>query len=366
MQGIYLALFFLFWSLFNHPVYSLSYEEAVKLALANNKKIKAKLALLPIVEAEMIIAKYRPNPSLASAHELVRGGAIQPVQIALPIEIGKKRFYRKELAKKEIEKTKLEIEKEIWQTQIELRGLYSKSLVSKELVKLFKEKQKKLKRLSGEENNNQIELLVNANLIDEYEISLNSVNLSLKELLNVDIDQNLNLEDDLKDLVTKYKQKLNEINSLETIVDKRFDTLILEQELGIQSSLIKSYKAQRIPDLVLETGVSHPSLGDPFWGMYLGGGFEIPIFDRKQGEIKKAEAQLSLVKLEKASFRSHIGFEIKKAIFNFKTREKQLARFNKLFDLSVADLSFQEEYLKAKLDMWLAVQELEFALGVVL
>ncbi|NQY81287.1 MAG: TolC family protein [Candidatus Caenarcaniphilales bacterium] len=366
MQSVYLALFFLLWSLFNHPAYTLTYEEAVKLAITNNKSLKAKLALLPVAEAEMIIAKYRPNPSLASAHELVRGGAIQPVQIALPIEIGKKRFYRKELAKKEIEKTKLEIEKEVWQTQIELRGLYSKSLVSKELVELFKDKQEKLQGDSGKENGDQIELLVNANLIDEYEITLNSVNLSLKELLNVDIDQNLNLEDDLQDVVSTYHQKLSEINSLETIIDKRFDTLILGHEQGIQSSLIKSYKAQRIPDLVLETGVSHLSLGDPFWGMYLGGGFEIPIFDRKQGEIKKAEAQLDLVKLEKDSLRSHIGFEIEKAIFNFKARDKQLARLSKLLDLSAVDLSFQEEYLKAKLNMWLAVQELEFALGMVL
>ena len=44
----------------------LNVQEAIDYAIKNNKQIKALSATLPVTEANLIIAKYRPNPKSTS------------------------------------------------------------------------------------------------------------------------------------------------------------------------------------------------------------------------------------------------------------------------------------------------------------
>ena len=53
-------------------------KEAIDYAIENNKQIKAIAATLPITEAGLIIAKYRPNPIIATSNEVVKGGSLHP------------------------------------------------------------------------------------------------------------------------------------------------------------------------------------------------------------------------------------------------------------------------------------------------
>src|SRR3989338_5439226 len=104
---------------------TLNLQEAIDYAIKNNKQIKALSATLPITEANLIIAKYRPNPILSSQNEAVKHGSLHPAQVALPLEIGRKRYWRAKVAKEQISKTELEIRKAIWETHTQIHSSYS-------------------------------------------------------------------------------------------------------------------------------------------------------------------------------------------------------------------------------------------------
>ncbi len=380
--------------------------KATELAVKNNKEIQAKLATLPITESNLIIAKYRPNPTIASQNELATGGSLHPIQMALPIELGRKRFYRQEVAKAEIARTELEINKLIWETHIKVHPYYTSVVVLGDLLVLAQDRKEfygklnsiaKARHEAGDASKldldrSYLEVLASDNYVNEIEAKLSQARINLNQLLGLSPKQQTILEVEQEDLkpteILSSKPEMQEY--LNKALDKRIEVAILEKDYGIKRAQLKQSQWDKVPNLQVEAGVVHPSVGDPNWGPYLGVQAELPIFNRKQGEIKRAKAEIEYLDREKDRLDLSIKSEIENALFNFQTREKQLKRFEqnvlsqsqdildsiqfgyKQGQLTLTDIlnaeqknrEIRENYLQSILNYQIAFADLEYALGV--
>ncbi len=379
--------------------------KATELAVKNNKEIQSKLATLPITESNLIIAKYRPNPIIASQNELATGGSLHPIQMALPLELGKKRFYRQEVAKQEIAKTELEINKLIWETHIKVHPYYTNVVILGDLLVLAKDRRDFYQKLydlakaryeAGDTSKldfdrSSLEVVASDNYINEIEAKLSQARINLNQLLGLSPKNQLLLDVKQEDL--KPSQAISSRTEmqlyLEEATKKRLEIAIMEKDYGIKRAQLSQNKWEKIPNLVVEAGVVHPSIGDDNWGPYFAAQTELPIFNRKQGEIKRAKAELEYLDREKDRLDLSIQSEIEAALFNFQTREKQLQRFEanvlnqsqtilesiqfgyKHGELSLTDVlnaeqknrEIKENYLQSILNYQIAFADLEYALG---
>ncbi len=393
------------WANFDASELSLSFDNAKELAVKNNKEIQSKLSTLPISQTSLIVAKYRPNPIISSQNELVTGGSLHPIQMALPIELGKKRFYRQEVAKEEIAKTELEINKLIWETHIKVHPYYTSVVVLSDLLILAEDRKnfyKDLYKISKDRydagdtskldfDRSYLEVLASENYVNEIEAKLIQAEINLKQLLGLSPKQEITLDvkqEDLKPIeILSTKTEMSEY--MNGAVANRLEIAILEKDYGIKRAQLKQSQWDKVPNLQVEAGVVHPSIGDDNWGPYIAAQAELPIFNRKQGEIKKAKAELEYLDREKDRLDLSIKSEIENAFFSFQTREKQLRRFEenalsqsqnilesiqfgyKQGQLTLTDIlnaeqkhrEIKENYLQSILNYQIALADLEYALG---
>ena len=383
----------------------LNVQGAIDYAIKNNKQIKALSATLPVTEANLIIAKYRPNPILASQNEAVKNGSLHPLQAAVPLELGLKRHYRIKVAKEQISKTELEIRKAIWEIHTQVHGLYSSVVVLNDLIELAKERKEFYEKLLQISNDRlgagdisgldieraNLELLTAENELNELQGKLKQAKIDFNLLLGVSPDDEVLLEE-ANDL--KPKEKLSEnptINELHTeALKNRLEIAILEKDYGITEAQLKQARWEKIPNIVIEGGAVKPSVGTNIWGPYLAAQAEIPVFNRKQGEIKKAKAQLGYLEKEEDRLKLLIQSQISDALQYFKVREEQLKRYEEKLlgqsknileliefgyqrgKLSLTDVLNAEQknrevkqtYLQSILNYQIALSNLEYAFGV--
>ncbi len=390
---------------FSNTELTVSFATAKELAIKNNKEIQAKLSTLPITQTNLIIAKYRPNPTIASQNELVTLGSLHPIQIALPIELGRKRFYRQEVAKEEIAKTELEINKLIWETHIKVHPYYTSVVVLGDLLVLAQDRKEFYEKLYGiakarneagdasklDLDRSYLEVIASDNYVNEIEAKLSQAKINFSQLLGLSPKQQMILDVDQEDLkpaeMISSKTEMQEY--LDKALEKRIEVAILEKDYGIKRAQLKQSQWEKIPNLQIEAGAVHPSVGEDNWGPYLAMQAELPIFNRKQGEIKRAKAEIEYLDREKDRLDLSIKSEIENAFFNFQVREKQLKRFEqnvlsqsqdileaiqfgyKQGQLNLTDIlnaeqknrEIKENYLQSILNYQIAFADLEYALG---
>ena len=383
----------------------LSVQEAIDYAINNNKQIKALSATLPITEANLIIAKYRPNPIVASNSEIVKGGSLHPIQAGVPLELGRKRYWRAKVAKEQISKTELEIAKVLWEVHVQVHSAYAAVSALTDLLELAKERKQFYKSLltiaedmfsvgtvAGlDVDRAKLELLTAENDLTDLEGRLKQAKVDFNRLLGRSPNQDMVLEKPEK---LKPKISLLENPSVKKIVnealDKRLEIAILEKQYGITRAQLKQAEWERLPNLLIEAGPVKPSIGTNIWGPYVGAQTELPVFNRKQGEIKQARAQLDYLQKEEDRIKLNIESEITNALHYVEVREEQLKRYGeKLLSqsenilemiklgykegkLSLTDVlnaeqknrQVKEVYLQSILNYQIAFSNLEYAVGV--
>ncbi len=383
----------------------LTLKEALSLALENNHHIKSAIATLPVQEANLIIAKYRPNPIINSNNEFVKGGSIHPLQVGQTLELGKKRHWRIEVAKEQISKTELEIAKVLWEIHTQVHIGYSDLASGLELFNLAKGRidfYKSLldvaqKRFTAgdisqlELDRANMQLLSAENELSSAEGRLKKSKVDFNHALGLSPDSDITLSDIEE---SKPKIKLNEYKGIDKILDtalaKRLEIAILEKDFGITRAQLKKARWERIPNLYVEGAVVKPSFRDNIWGPYFGGQFELPVFNRKQGEIKQAKAQIEYLQKEEERIKHDIGIDVANALHDVEIREQQIQRFQEKLltssenilemiktayekgKLSLTDVlnaeqqnrDLQQSYLESLLNYQVALASLEYATGV--
>lgn len=389
------------------PCYAdnLTLKQALDISLENNHHIKSATATLPIARAKLIIAKYRPNPNLGSNAEIVKGGSLHPIQLGAEIELGRKRHWRIELAKEEISKTELEIRKVIWEIHTQVHAAYGRLAVLEGLYKLAKERAGFYKSLveiaekryaAGDISRLELiraetELLAAENKLSEVDGEVRNAKIEFNHLLGDNPNLNISLTnpEDLKPKIELHKHpKMKEI--IENALENRIEIAILEKEFGITRAKLRKAIWERLPNLKIEGGPTKPSLGNNIWGPYVGGGFELPVFNRKQGEIKDAKAELDFLKKEEDRIKHDIKIEVATAFQYVEVREEQINRFKEkliaeaedildmirtgfqkgklnLTDVLIAEQQnreVREKYLESIMDYQISLANLEYAVGV--
>ncbi|GEM_PF-2494801 len=405
---VFLIFFFAFWQNIFVQASSekiLTLKDALTQAMANNHHIKSAIATLPVAEAQLIIAKYIPNPVVGSNSEIVKGGSLHPIQIGQSLELGRKRHWRIAIAKENISKKELEIAKILWETHTQVHSVYSALSVGIDLFELAKERVDFYKSLLDvaekrftagdisrlELDRAKMELLSSENDLSEFEGRLKKAKVDFNHSLGRDSNEEVVLQ---KSEELKPKIKMHEYKPLENIIvealNKRLDLAILERDFGIVRAQLKKAEWERIPNLLVEGGPTRPSAGNNIWGPYVGLQFELPVFNRRQGEIKQAKAQIEYLKKEQDRIEHDINIEVTKALHDMEVREEQVGRFNekllghsedvlemiklgyKQGKLSLTDVlnaeqknrDLRQKYLESLLNYQFALASLEYAVGV--
>ncbi len=346
----------------------LSLKTALETALKNNKEVKEAISTLPISQANLIIAKYFPNPVLASNAEVVNGGSLHPVQLGQTIELGRKRHYRVEIAKEQISKTELQIAKVLWEIHSKVHIGYAELAIENELFDLAKKRvlfykslldiaQKRFSAgdISGLElNRASMELLSAENDIDNFEERLNRAMIEFNKLLGNDSMQMLTLNNTKNLSPSKTTVEYKELDGLiEKALTKRLEIAILERDFGITRAELKKAKWERLPNLYFEGGAVRPSQGKNNWGPYFGGTLELPVFNRKQGEIKQLKAKIDYFEKNKEKTEIDIKTQVANAKQDLQIRERQVLRFQKNLLSQSEDIleKIKEGYKKGKIPL---------------
>lgn len=377
---------------------------ALSEALQSNLQIKATTASIPITEANLIVAKYRPNPIVISNTEIVKGGSLHPIQVGAIIETGKKRYWRMQIANEEISKARLEVEKIIWEIRTQVKIAYADLSVKKEYLELALKRFDFLNSLLASVKNQQkektisdiefervnLEILRAKNIINERSEQLSISQIDFNRLLHRTLKSTFNVLL-AKDLQPKIElSKYPDLDKLiEKALEKRIEVGILEKQYGIVRAQLNRAKNDRIPNVYFEVGPVKPSIGTNVWGPYIGGYTEIPLFNRKQGEIMGAIATQEFLQMQKEKIREDITVEVMKSYKELLLNEEILKTFQNemrnhsqnlvsrtldgygkgLFTLSDVldaeekDRDVDEGYLGSILEYQIALARLEYAVG---
>lgn len=342
---IYQILILLFVNIQIAQAETLTLNDALKLALANNPKLQAAQASLGISEARIIIAKTLRNPALVTdngtAEKTYRGGIEQT------FEVGGKRRKRTNLAK---------TEKEIVENEIRTVALDLKNSVRKAYIRLFNAQQRfeasndilnisndlvgiaKKRHLAGDIA--ELEVIqaetLQATAKNELETSKLQINQAFNEL-NMLVNQLLNNDIQLE------KPNLNDVMVKEDGNEKSLEELLAEaytnrpeikkiqKSLDASDKMMAVVKANRIPNLTVAVGPDFVAPGgegavqkSTITGVFVVGRVDLPIFNRQQGQIKEVNAQIIKQQKELAAMQNQMAYEIKDTVAKIKINSDKI------------------------------------------
>ena len=401
------AILFSFWLplLAEEKSDALTLKEAIDHAMKNNHHVKESLASLPIAKASLIIAKYFPNPTIGANSEIVKGGSLHPLEIGQTIELGKKRHYRIQIAKEQISKAELEVAKTLWEIHTQVHIVYASISTGHDLFKLAKDRLEFYKSLVDiaqkryeagdvakiELDRANMELLGAENSLDTFDGNLKKATIDFNHILGNESDIEVSVQDALEFKPLLMIQEYEPLkNVLEKALNKRLEVAILERDFGITRAQLKKAQWEKLPNIHIVGGPTKPSIGDNIWGPFIGTSLELPIFNRKQGEIAQAKANLDFLEKQKDRIEHDIRIEVANALKDLEVRERQVYRFQEnLLDqsedilelikeayqkgkLTLTDVlnaeqknrDLKEEYLNSLYDYQFALASLEYSVGV--
>lgn len=343
---------------------TLSLEQAVKLALEQNLELKAKREELGIAEGRLIRSNLflQHNPELEGdlsnrrlkkpeegfPKNLTQGG----VALTQEFEIAGQPTFRREAAGRNLEKVKFEVNDfertlrfRVTENFLKLLNLQSKITQAEQIVDLrtrLRDASKKRLELGDipevqhvlakfELNRTQSDLI---SLRREREESL----LSLRQNLALEPESGVEILGDLN----YTPQTLLAAELVKAALERRPDLAALDRDKKVTEAEENLNRAERIPNV--KFGI--------FWerddrDSIVGGRLSIPIpfFDRKQGEIREAQARRSQANINYLNSRQTIERSVRTAYQKFKLSEREISLYpteaRKQFDNSL------ELYLKA-------------------
>lgn len=318
----------------------LSLDEALELALKQNRKLQASKAQLAISDADIKIAKARLNPNLISDSGIAE--RTYRLGIEKSFELGDKRNKRTELALSDKAIHTESINTDILNLQSEVRLNFIKLFILQEKHKLFQETLDNTEALleifvkhAGNGDNANIDVLqieiANLNTKNELgniELQLNEAQNNFNALLNQPLETKLELiHPNQSPTSLSENRSINELINL--AIQNRPE---LQQNLNTQKSAInqlKLAKANRIPNLSLTIGpdLITKSSGNDSVGVFVMSNMQIPLFNRQQGQIESAIARQAQLELEQAALAKQVELEVINSYNSLNLNKEQISRY---------------------------------------
>lgn len=329
----------------SETVLSLNREQIEVLFLEQNLDLLAKKMEISQAEAQLIQARLWPNPTFEISEvnfwkttdieeqSPVLGNWGQAQQISLHLEqliqTAGKRRKNIALQKLSIEEKQKDFESVLRESKLELRNTLSNIQMLQEQQKFYQEQIDNTQSLIKAFKNQ----LDTGNISQAEYVRLKAAELQFRKELN---DVNKELEENLKNLKNFINLKNNiQITIAEKLKDPDKEVSELELEdwilhaqenrpdilrsknLELQSQKkLEIEKAQRIPDLTF--GIDYDRGGNimrDFIGF--GVSFDLPVFDRNKGNIKDAQIEIEIAKLETQNKLNQTANDIVEAYRNY-------------------------------------------------
>lgn len=384
---------------FAKSIKELSFQEALELGIRNNPKIESHRLGLNSNKADIIIAAARPNPTLFSDTGLAEN--TYRVGLSYNFELGGKRQKRTRISESVLEKAEWGLEEKLLNFREELRSAYSALFYANENVRLRKELKLSYENLSQISKRREelgdlalvdslqveTEALLNEN---DYKRSLekyNQTHIELEYLLNSELDQDIELT---KPEASIDLESLNRNILLEQALAGRPELKSNQSSQKIADQELDLAKTKRIPNLNLSGGPDIVTGQGGQTSAFFIAQIELPIFNRKQGEIESIKALQAKLNSEEEAERKRIEAEVKRNLYAYtsqksviedyenkllpKTKEYTEKRFRSFelgkapiwvaLDAQAKYINIQLEYIKLSLELQNTISSLERSIGV--
>jgi outer membrane protein, heavy metal efflux system len=386
---------------------ALTLYQAMELSLKQNPFLLAERLNQRIAEGEVVRARTYPNPVFNNQQlfrskpdgSLWRSANRQDwIQITQSIPVAGQRSYSIEKAKNNLHLTQKQIQ-EFERNLLFLVGMgwFEAKLIQErlDLVSQTLDSTNELLKINHIRLKNEAitkaEYMRTENLVESYralfldtETQFKNEIRNLKFLLALDLDPNLSpvqisvndLDDLKKDGLISYTLK------------NRTDILVAHSSVLVARSQLKMEEAFAVP--TPEIGIIYnPQNGEQYMGTYVN--IPIPIFDRNQGAIISAKAELLKADKQRSAMEKMIEMEVRNALQNLETAKSNYKRFLKIYQSSeeivkIVRYSYlkggttvidfldaqrnwfeaQINYLEAKFKLYRAYLELDFTTGKIL
>lgn len=320
----------------------LSLDQVLDIAYQSNLGLKIINKNRDINEAEVITAGLYPNPELFAAGGIAQKTYNPGIQQTFPL--GRKIKRRKEVAKARFDV----IDKSIQQTAIDLRykvkNLFYEILTLEEKKKVYQELlditnktlQTAKRRFELKEitilDLNQIELLA----INIRKESI-SIGVEIKKLRN-QLSQTLNYDINASELAAyegQEKELLSVVTNktVEELIDiaikNRPDINANEAMLNVNAKELKLARSNIYPDLTVGAAPDIVTGDDGSINLFAQIQLDIPVFNRQQGEVKKAKARAEQIRLQRKQIELLIEQEVKNTLNNYDLAKNQLELYQK-------------------------------------
>jgi len=314
----------------------LALQEALDLADKQNLDLAAARRQRAVALAGIQIAKERPNPTVNFT--ALRDEPHEGLFFDQPIEIGRKRGRRIEVARQEGAVTEVEIASLARQVRKNTRETYYAAAYARaesERLSRVVGLTKRLEQIAKDRFNAgdvaQLEVLQSSLEVSRAEADLEVarqreiVSLSeLNALLDEPATKPWELAGTLEDATPTSR--------LEDLVGRAYQSNPDLQHLGgekkVEDSRRSLLKAERVPDLVLDAGIDFNAPRDFRYGPRSQVSMNLPIFTRNQGEIAQSIANSRVLDAETAATERSVSARVESAYFDLGAQRTQVRLYH--------------------------------------
>lgn len=360
-------------SVFGAEPMQLNLEQAIETALARNLEFKSRQEELGIAEGRVIRSNLflQRNPELEGdvsnrrlkkpedgSNRNVPQGLVALTQ---EFEIGGQPTYRREAAQRNFEKVKFEVGDferllrfRITELFLKILSTRTKMQQAEQVVDLRNRlfEAAKMRLAAGDIPEVQLtttEFELNrarSDLISfqrEYEESLSRLRIELVVPDDTDIE--------ITGTLTRASPpRLSANEMLKAALEKRADLAALEREAKAAEAEERLTKAERIPNIRVGPFFERDDKDNIFGGRI---SIPLPVFDRKQGELREALARKTRANINYLNLRQSIEKAVRSAYTRFALSEKELSLYSdetvKKFDDSLE--LYQRAYQERQIDL---------------
>jgi outer membrane protein, heavy metal efflux system len=309
-------------------------QQVIDLAIANNQHLIALQKRKAAADSEVTTSRTLANPSFIAQD--TRSQPNYLLGAGYNFEIGGQRGNRIEIAKSEAEIASLDYLSELASLRREVRLAFYKVLQVQERQKQLAAANELSQRLADisqtrfeagdaprfEVLQAQLESKRGENELSEAQGLEKSADAELNALLGRDPRSDLQLTGSLE---TEPRQ-LDLQNLILTGLKQRFEMRSSEQEIRAEKARLALAKSERIPNLDIQGGTEiHDA--DFQYGWMASLTVDIPLFDRKQGEIGRSTAVIDSLMADQADLKLQIQAEVASAFYRFQSAATALSNF---------------------------------------
>ena len=351
----------------------LNLEQAIQAALERNLEFKSKQEELGIAEGRVIrsnlLLQHNPElegdvsnrrlkkPEDGSNRNVPQGG----VALTQELEIGGQPTYRREAAQRNFEKVKFEVGDferllRFRVTELFLRILSTRTKIqqAQQVVDLRNRLYEAAKTRLAAGDIPEVQLTSAEFELNRAKSDLIGLQRGYEELL-YRLRTELFIEDDRDieltgGLARVPALRLSASEMLKTALEKRPDLAALERELKTAEAEERLTRAERIPNIRVGPFFERDDKDNIFGGRI---SIPLPVFDRKQGELREALARKTRANINYLNLRQSIEKSVRSAYSRFALSEKELSLYPdetlKRFDDSLE--LYQKAYQERQIDL---------------